>query len=749
VHGAIVDRARLCAIPLPSQAIETAACGVVAYKLGRPRMLLHSPLAVFVAQAAVVIAVSRLIGVAARRLAQPLVIAEILAGIVLGPSLLGAIAPGAMDALFPSTSLALLGTVSQLGLLLFMFLVGLELDPKLLKGRAQASLVISHTSIVVPCVFGGLLGLYLYPRLSTPDVPFASFIMFMGVSMSVTAFPVLARILSERRLLQSKVGAIAITCAAVDDVTAWCLLAFVVSVAKATGLAGAVFTVVLALVYIAAMLGAVRPILLRFAAQNASHDALTQGVVAITLLMLLASSLLTELIGIHALFGGFLLGAIMPKEGHFARLLAEKLEDLVVVLLLPMFFAYSGLRTQIGLLDTGHAWVMCGLIILVACVGKFGGSVIAGRLTGLGWREAGAVGILMNTRGLVELIVLNIGLDLKVISPALFTMLVIMALVTTFMTTPLLELVYPAAELVKELAAGLETAGAQAQFTALMCVAFERTGPAMITLVNSLVPRHAGSHRLYALRLIRPSERASFYLMDRPERGGLQALQPLMNRADELRLAVKPIAFVSPRPARDICDVAEAKGANLIVLGWHKPVLARTVLGGTVAEVLEKAASDVAIFIDRGLTNVRRVLVPFQGTPDDKAALTLARRMTVANIEVTILHVIKPGRTEDERLGAQHEIEHTFTEEGPWKRTSVRMKLVSHETPAIAAIEEAARGYDLVVVGAGHEWGLGRRLLGLAPELMVERCGISLLLVRQYDAARASAHLAKVAPVTT
>jgi len=569
-------------------------------------------------------------------------------------------------------------------------------------------------------------------------VPFASFVMFMGVSMSVTAFPVLARILSERRLMQSKVGAIAITCAAVDDVTAWCLLAFVVSMAKATHVSGAIVTMVATLVYIAMMLWIVRPFLERVGARSATRDALTQNIVAVTLLMLLASGLMTELIGIHALFGGFMLGAVMPKEGLFARLLAEKLEDLVVVLLLPMFFAYSGLRTQLGLLDTGHAWVMCLLIIVVACVGKFGGSAVAGRLTGLRWREAGAVGILMNTRGLMELIVLNIGLDLKVISPTLFTMLVIMALVTTFMTTPLLELVYPVAELAKERERGLNTTGRRAEFTALMCVAYERSGPTMMTLMSALVSPHTGSHRLYALRLIRPTERASFYLAENQEQGGLHALQPLLDRADELRLGVKPIAFVSPRPARDICDVAAAKGANLVVLGWHKPVLARTVLGGTVAEVLENATSDVAIFIDRGLSTVRKVLVPFQGTPDDKAALALARRMTVANVEVTILHVIKPGRTDDERLGAQHEIEHTFTEDGPWKRTAVRMKLVSHDKPAIAAIEESARGYDLVVVGAGHEWGLERRLLGLAPELMVERCAISLLVVRQYDAARAS-----------
>jgi Kef-type K+ transport system membrane component KefB/nucleotide-binding universal stress UspA family protein len=707
--------------------------------------LLHSPLSLFIVQAALIIALSRVVGVAATKFGQPMVIAEVVAGILLGPSLLGAVSPETMRAIFPSSSMPLLALMSQVGLLLFMFLIGLELDPKLLRGRAHTSVAISHSSIIVPSLLGGVLGLYLYPRLSSPEVPFASFILFMAVSMSITAFPVLARILAERRLLKTKVGAVTITCAAVDDVTAWCLLAFVVSIAKSTDLQRAAGTVGMALAYIALMFVVVRPFLRRLGALSASREGLTQNLVAVTLLILLASSWLTEFIGIHALFGAFMLGAIMPKEGHAGRLLAEKLEDLVVVFLLPMFFAYSGLRTQIGLLDSPSAWLMCALIIAVACIGKFGGSLVAGKLTGLRWREASAVGILMNTRGLMELIVLNIGLDLGVISPALFTMMVIMALVTTFMTTPLLQWVYPTSEIDKEEKTQIATpspepASAGRRFTILMCVAFDRSGPPMIRLANALVADQPQHHRLYALRLIRPTDRASFYIVGQDDENGMTGLKPLLETADGLHLTVNPIAFVSPRPALDICNVAEVKGADLVILGWHKPVLTRTVLGGTVADVLEKAPATVGVFVDRGLQTVRKVLVPFQGSPDDKAALSLARRMTMANAEVTILHVIKPGRMEGERLGAQQEIDQTFAEEGPWNRTSVRMKLVSHEKPAVAAVEEAGRGYDLVIVGAGHEWGLERRLFGLAPELMVEQCPTSLLLVRQYDAQKATSN---------
>jgi Kef-type K+ transport system membrane component KefB len=264
-----------------------------------------------------------------------------------------------------------------------------------------------------------------------------SFALFMGIAMSITAFPVLARILSERQLMRSRVGAMTIACAAVDDITAWCLLAFVVALVHASGLGSAVATAIWSLVYILGMLLVVRPLLIRIARVVGDRRALTQGIVAATFLLLLLSALMTEHIGIHALFGAFLLGAILPREGGLSQAIAERVEDFVVVLLLPLFFAFSGLRTQIGLLGSAEDWWICGLIVLVACVGKFGGSTLAARWTGMRWREASALGVLMNTRGLMELIVLNIGLDLGVISPTVFTMMVLMALVTTVMTSPL------------------------------------------------------------------------------------------------------------------------------------------------------------------------------------------------------------------------------------------------------------------------------------------------------------------------
>ncbi|PZR07338.1 MAG: hypothetical protein DI536_28215 [Archangium gephyra] len=384
-------------------------------------------------QMLVIVLLSRVLALVTRRLGQPQVIAEVLAGIVLGPSLLGLFFPALMTGLFPDSSLPALKLLSQFGLIFFMFLVGLEFDPALLRGRAKATLAISHGSIVVPFILGAGFGAALHSRLSSPEVPQLTFVLFCGIALSITAFPVLARILTERNLMQTRVGAIAIASAAVDDVTAWCLLAFVVAVARAQGLSSALWTCGLALVFVALMLFVVRPFTRRL---PRGEGELPAGTLVTCLVLLLASAGASELIGIHALFGAFSFGAVLPKEGDFAKRLGKRLEVIATVVLLPLFFAFSGLRTQLGLLGSVNDWLLTVGLIALATLGKYGAATVTARVTGLSWKEANAVGVLMNTRGLMELIVLNIGLDLGVISPTLFTMMVVMALVTTVATTP-------------------------------------------------------------------------------------------------------------------------------------------------------------------------------------------------------------------------------------------------------------------------------------------------------------------------
>jgi Kef-type K+ transport system membrane component KefB/nucleotide-binding universal stress UspA family protein len=688
----------------------------------------HSALSLLIVQLVVIIGLSRLIGRGAKWMGQPLVIAEVLAGILLGPSLLGWLAPDTLSTLFPATSMPVLKMLSQVGLILFMFLIGLELDPRMLRGRGHVSVIISHTSIIVPFGLGAAAALWLYPRLSDSSVPFSSFALFMGVAMSITAFPVLARILSERGLLRSKVGMIALTCAAVDDVTAWCLLAFIVSIVRATDLADAGYTTLFTLLYIGFMLGVLRPFLKRLGARVADRQGLNQNVLALTLLLLLASAWTTESIGIHALFGAFLFGAIIPKEGGLAEALAEKLEDLAVVLLLPLFFAYSGLRTQIGLLSEASDWAMCGLIILLACAGKFGGSTVAARLTGLRWREAGALGILMNTRGLMELIVLNLGLDLGVISPKLFTMMVVMALVTTFITTPLLRWIYPPEEQARDQVplAPVAVPAGQVPFTVLMCVSHGQVGSGKATLGRALAGIPNEPFQLYALHLLPPTDRASSHLRREQEKSRGDALAPLLGRASALGQEVRPLSFVSAEPGLDICRTGEAKQADLILLGWHKPLFSRAMLGGTVHEVMDEASTDVAVLVDRGLETVRRVLVPFIGSPHDRAALSLARRLLRSvGAEITVLHVTSPEH-DHEQTRTRAAAELLFPEEAG----RVHFKVVAHASPEDAALEEARRGYDLVVVGVGPEWGLEAGLFGLHRERLIGDAPTSMLVVR-------------------
>jgi Kef-type K+ transport system membrane component KefB len=403
--------------------------------------MLHLP--TLLIQITVILVVARIVGWLFRKIHQPQVMGEMVAGILLGPSLLGGLAPDISAALFPPESLNFLNALSQVGLILFMFLIGLELNPQAMRGRGYTALVTSQAGIIAPFTLGVLLVFYLYPRLADPSVSFTNFALFVGTAMSITAFPVLARILTERNLLRTQVGTVAIACAAVDDVTGWCILAAVVLLVRTTAVETPLWLMLGGLItYLIVMVFIVRRVLSKLEMIHRQRGVISHDVMAFIFLLVLLSALVTEWLGIHALFGAFLVGAIMPKGHGFVHALTEKLEQVTIVLLLPLFFAFTGLRTSIGLVSGVQMWLYCALIIVVAIAGKFGGVTLTARVTGMPWREASTVGILMNTRGLMELVVLNIGLDIGVLSPTLFTMMVLMALFTTFMTAPLLQWIY-------------------------------------------------------------------------------------------------------------------------------------------------------------------------------------------------------------------------------------------------------------------------------------------------------------------
>ena len=388
-------------------------------------------------QLLVIVGAARLCGAGLARLGQPRVVGEMLAGILLGPSVLGSLAPTLSLSLFPAGSLPLLQALAQVGVLLFMFVVGLDLDLGQLRGRGRLAVITSHASIVAPFLLGVALSLALYTRFAPAGVSFAPFALFMGAAMSVTAFPVLARILADRGLTRTPLGVMAIACAAVDDVTAWCILAAVVVVARAGALNELIPTLAGAAVYLLVMFTVVRRMLGAVVRRWLAGEGRAEPLLAAVMLVALASAWTTERLGMHALFGAFLVGALMPNTETVVAALVDRLRDFMVVLLLPVYFAFTGLRTTIGLLSNPTMWAVCAVVLLVAIVGKLGGTAVAARTMGMPWRQAVALGALMNTRGLMELVILNVGLDIGVISPALFTMMVIMALVTTAITTPL------------------------------------------------------------------------------------------------------------------------------------------------------------------------------------------------------------------------------------------------------------------------------------------------------------------------
>ena len=392
-------------------------------------------------QLGVILGAAAALGWVFTRFRQPAVVGEMLAGILLGPSLFGLLAPGAFHFVFAPASLEPLRLFSQIGVCFFMFAIGMELNLGQLRHSAHRYLVIGHSSILVPFLGGVLLSFLLYRGYAVRGTSFVPFALFIGTSMSITAFPVLVRILKDRNLFSTNLGQSATLCAAIGDVTAWCVLAFVVAIAGAADYRAAGFNLTLVGLYVVIMIALVRPLLARLLG-GSLHEEFepTKNVLALVLGVVVVSALTTEIIGIHALFGAFLAGIVMPAGGGFRRKLILRVEQFSSVLLLPLFFAFIGLRTQVGLFADAHDWLVCLGIIGVATAGKLGGTAVVSRMMKMPWRESLELGALMNTRGLMELIVLNIGYELGILSLHIFSMLVLMAIVTTMMTGPLLDL---------------------------------------------------------------------------------------------------------------------------------------------------------------------------------------------------------------------------------------------------------------------------------------------------------------------
>ncbi|HSU67777.1 MAG TPA: cation:proton antiporter, partial [Tepidisphaeraceae bacterium] len=646
-------------------------------------------------QVGLILGLSRVMGMLFARMRQPQVVGEMVAGIMLGPSVLGAVClyfhSSLQQKLFPpGTSMELLNILSQLGVIFFLFLVGLEFEMELVRNRGRSTILTALTSIVVPFFLGMGVALFLESRGLFGDVPRMPAALFVGAAMSVTAFPVLARILTERNLQKTKLGVSAIAAAAINDVAAWVILAFVVAVAHTAAASSeggggghweAVRTIALSAGFAAIMLFVVRPFLGRLQAVYDRQGRLSQNIIAVLFLLILACAWATERIGIHAMFGAFLLGVVMPKGTEFVHHVTEKLEDFTVVFLLPIFFAFTGLKTQLGLLNEPVLWLYALLIVSAACIGKFGGAAVVSKAFGSTWREASAVGILMNTRGLVELVILTVGLQFGVINDKVFAIMVIMALVTTFMTTPLLHWVYPPRLLEAEARKAGGTPAAEAKpYTILIPVAAPKSGGPLLQLADLLSGPGTEKRRVYALNLRRPVDRPEFRSGLRESQRAVDApLQSLLTHAESRHIPVELISFVSRDIPRDIARVARDRDADLVMIGVHRPVFGRAMLGGTVHRVLAQTPADVAVFVDRGFLGAQRVLVPFLGGRHDRLAMQIAGRFAAnAKAQVTVLHVTAP-KGGQAPLNAKEAVDRVFND--PTQPLPVNLRVVESADP--------------------------------------------------------------------
>ena len=693
--------------------------------------------------AAVILIVARVVGALFQRFGQPHVVGEITAGILLGPSVLGAswLWPQAQSSLFADEMLPHLDVLAQIGLIFFMFLIGLELDMRLLRGRGRAAVVVSHVSIVAPFVLGVLLALVLYPRVRSGGGSFAPFALFMGASMAITAFPVLARILTEKGLFTTRLGAVAMTCAAVDDVTAWCLLAIVVAVARTSGFAAAMTTIALSIAFIVFMIVAVRPLLARLGRHPGERGQLSAPTLAAIFVGILLSALATDRIGIHAIFGAFLFGAIMPQRSQLVSELVGKLEDFAVVFLLPLFFAYSGLRTEIGLLGGDpQQWLLCGLILLVAIAGKFGGSTIAGRVVGLHWREASALGVLMNCRGLTELVILNVGLELGVIPPELFAMLVIMALVTTFITSPALSLVYPRSvqrAMIQE-DSGDAVLGDEDRWTVLVPVAKDATAADLVRAAVLLVPRDVERARVVLVRAVAlpgTTLRAGITVQDGLMEGAAEGLRPLVDLVEAAGHEAVPLVVPASADVGDtIAQVANDREPDLVLIGWHRSLFGNRLLGGAVGTVLRDTKADVAVFVDaagRGLelADGAEIVVPHGGGYHEDVGIELALRLAAGARDATVTLLGPPDADGSRQLTDR--VADAYERTGVWTRPAAITGDIG------SALLERARTADLLVLGVSDEWIRDQESLGALRGAIAEQVAAPLFIVRRYGRAGA------------
>jgi Kef-type K+ transport system membrane component KefB len=649
------------------------------------------PAAMLLLQIISILFVSRIFGYFFAKIGQPTVIGEILAGIILGPSLLGYFYPEAFHFLFAAKSLGNLYILSQIGLILFMFTIGMDLNLEKLKEKMGVVYVVSHASILIPYFFGMLLAFFIYKDFAATQTDFLSFALFIGISMSITAFPVLARIVQEKGLTKTHLGAMAIASAAINDVTAWCILAVAIAIAKTGSVTSSLFTIGLSVIYVVGMFFIVRPFLKRIGNIYSNSEVLNKSIIAFLLLVLILSSFVTQVIGIHALFGAFLAGVIMPQLPNFRRLVIEKIEDVSVTLLLPLFFVFTGLRTQIGLLNTPYLWEICALFILVAISGKFIGSAFTARILGENWKDSLSLGVLMNTRGLMELIVLNIGYEMGIFPPSIFVMLVIMALVTTFITTPALSIInrlFPTKDIEKE----YNVQQSQGIFKALIALGNPENGKSLLTVAKSLLEGAKNSLEVTVLHITPGTDTNPIY----SEQFSVDSFKGIKEEASVQSIPLETVYKVTDNIELGIVKSANYNNFDFLLVGagislsgipfvkesslfqnikWLNRFINNvtkqqtffypgTLIKDKTRYFIENSNCSVGIFINRGFDGVTSTLVLLQNESDE-FLLRYARRLLKndSGVTITIIDINKLASTSEVIRQGIHELRQKYPNE--------------------------------------------------------------------------------------
>ncbi|MDV3664585.1 cation/H(+) antiporter [Elizabethkingia anophelis] len=628
---------------------------------------LHHPLALLLIQIVTIILVARLFGWICMKMKQPSVIGEMIAGITLGPSLLGLYFPEFSAFLFPKESLGNLQFLSQIGLIFFMYIVGMELDLSVLRKKAHDAVVISHASIIIPFALGIGLSYFIYKEFAPDGVQFSSFALFIAIAMSITAFPVLARIVQERNLQKTKLGTIVITCAAADDITAWCILAAVIAIVKAGSFASSIYVIIMAIAYVFLMIKVVRPFLKRIADLQTGKGIMSKSVVAIFFLILIISAYATEVIGIHSLFGAFMAGAIMPENTKFRNIFIEKVEDVALVVLLPLFFVFTGLRTEIGLLNHGHLWMTAGLIILVAVIGKFIGSALTAKFLRIGWKDSLTIGALMNTRGLMELIVLNIGYDLGVLSPEIFAMMVIMALFTTFMTGPSLDFInYIFKGKKSENEEDADDSGRK--YKVLLSFDGPESGSTLLRLADNFTHKMNGNKSITAMNITPVQELHAFEMQDFENEQFVDVVQT----SNELKLQITTLFKASNDAENDLVNITNKGNYDLLLIMLRRSIYEGSLLGRLLGfttkiinperllntvkgksymfnnspfddftlGILDKSNIPVGIMVDKNFENAGKVFVPIFDLNDFYLVEYAKRLINNNDSQIIILDVV-------------------------------------------------------------------------------------------------------------